>query len=164
MAKRTVRVEGLRDLQRALSELPKATSRNVQRRAMIKALTPMERQAESLAPALTGELRRGIEVGTKLSKRQQSEHRASIGMKGFRTTEGFRYDPQTAIFMFMGPRGSAKAIVQEFGSVYLSPHPYMRPAWDSGAGPAVETIKDELWSEIDKAAARLARKAAKLKV
>jgi HK97 gp10 family phage protein len=163
MAKQTVKVEGLRELNNALAELPKATSRNVVRRTLIKALTPMEQQAEALAPELTGELRETIDVSTKLSKRQMAAHKAETGSKAVRTAEGWRSDPKTEIFMFMGPRSSSKSIVQEFGSVHQAPKPYMRPAWDSGAMPALDTIKTEMWAEIDKAAKRLARKAAKLK-
>lgn len=161
MAKQTIRVEGLRELQEALAELPKATSRNVVRRALIEALAPMERHAEGLAPELTGELKGTIETSTKLSKRQMSQHQAEFGGKAVRTAEGFRSDPKTEIFMFMGPAGSAKSIVQEFGSVNQSPKPYMRPAWDSGKAKALDTIRTEMWAEIDKAAKRLARKAAK---
>jgi HK97 gp10 family phage protein len=161
MAKTTIKVEGLKELNDALAELPKATGRNVVRRALIKALGPMERQAEGLAPELTGELRRTIETSTKLSKKQMAAHTREYGGKAVRTAEGFRSDPKTEVFMFMGPAGSAKSIVQEFGSVNQSPKPYMRPAWDSGAMPALSTIKAELWTEIDKAAKRFAAKAAK---
>lgn len=161
MAKQTVKVEGLSDLQKALADLPKATSRNVVKRALIKAITPMEMQAESLAPVLTGELRRTISISTKLSRRQKAMHQAEFGGKPVKTAEGFRSDPKTEVFMFMGPSGSAKSIVQEFGSRDQSPHPYMRPAWDSGAMNALQSIKDSLWAEIKKAADRLARKTAK---
>lgn len=162
MTKEVLKVDGLRELELALADLPKATGRNVMRRAMIKALTPMERQAEGLAPSLTGDLRRGISVGTKLSKRQMAQHRKDIGAKTVKTESGFRSTAQTTLFMFMGPIGSAKSIVQEFGSSTQSPHPYMRPAWDSNRVQMLDTIKDELWKEIEVAAARLARKAAKL--
>jgi HK97 gp10 family phage protein len=157
----TVKIEGLQDLQKALAELPKATSRNVQKRAMIKALTPMETQAEALAPVETGNLRAGFSIGTKLSGRQAAEHRATEGSKTVLTADGYRSTPQTVQFVFMGPRPGAKTIVQEFGSRYQSPHPYMRPAWDSNKVAALNTIADELWSEIDKAAQRAARKAAR---
>jgi hypothetical protein len=38
----------------------------------------------------------------------------------------------------------------------------MRPAWDQTKGETLEIVKTGLWSEIDKAAKRLARKTAKL--
>jgi HK97 gp10 family phage protein len=155
------KVEGLRELNDALAELPKATAKNVLKRALVKALGPMEAQAEGLAPELTGDLRAGINVGTKLTKRQMAQHRRDVGSTPVVTIGGFRSEPQTAVYVFMGPRGSSKSIVQEFGSVNQSPHPYMRPAWDSNKKSALESIKDDLAEEIDKAAKRLARKAAK---
>jgi len=160
--KTSVHVEGLSELADALAELPKATGKNAVRRTLIKALGPMESMAESLAPELTGQLRKTIEISTQLSRRQKSVHQAEIGSKPIRTAEGFRSSPQTEVFMFMGPASSPKSIVQEFGSVYQSPHPYMRPAWDANKLKALDTIRDDLWEEIDKARARLARKAARL--
>lgn len=157
-----LKVEGLRELQAALEELPKATSRNVVRRALMNALKPMEAQAEALAPSLTGQLRSTIETSAKLSRRQKAQHAADIGAKTVKTAEGYRSTPQTTVFMFMGPASSAKSIVQEFGSVHQSPQPYMRPTWDSGAMAALKSIKDEFATELEKARARLARKAAKL--
>jgi hypothetical protein len=38
----------------------------------------------------------------------------------------------------------------------------MRPAWDSGKDALLEGIADDLWAEISKAAARQAKKAARL--
>lgn len=163
MAKVSVKVEGLKELNKALAELPKATSRNVVRRTLIKALTPMESQAEGMAPEQTGWLKSTFNIGTKLSKRQMAAHQAEMGTKPVRTAEGWRSNPKTEVFMFMGPAGSPRSIVQEFGSVNQSPKPYMRPAWDSNKGKALETIRDDMWTEIDKAAKRLARKAAKVK-
>lgn len=162
MAATTFKVEGLRDLDEALAELPKATAKNVLKRTLIKALGPMEAQAEALAPKLTGELKAGFEIGTKLSKRQMAQHRRDVGLTPVMTIDGFRSNPSSAVYVFMGPHGSAKSIVQEFGSVNQGPQPYMRPAWDSNKISALESIKDDLAEEIEKARARLARKAAKL--
>lgn len=156
-------VEGLSDLLDNLLELPKATGRNVLRRVATKALEPMERTAEALAPHLSGELRDSIKVSTNLSKRQKSQHNRDIGAKTVVTSEGYRSTAKTAVFVFMGPQGSPKSIVQEFGSVDQAPHPYMRPAWDGNKERSLDIVKEELGDEIEKAAARLARKAAKLK-
>lgn len=161
-AKLTVKVEGLRELNQALEDLPKATSRNVVKRTLIKALLPMEAIASAHAPELTGELKESIDISQKLSSRQKRLHQAEFGGKAVRTAEGFKSDPKTEVFVFMGPRPGSKTIVQEFGSAYVTPHPYMRPAWDGGSRKALEIIADQLALEIDAAAKRLARKAAKL--
>lgn len=154
----TMKVEGLRELNDALSQLPKATSRNVLRRVAMKALEPMANTASSLAPVLEGELRDSIVASAKLSKRQKSAHNREEGAKTIRTAEGFRSTPKTTVFLFMGPAGSAKSIVQEFGSIKQAPQPYMRPAWDANKQRSLDIVQEELGGEIEKAAARLAKK------
>jgi HK97 gp10 family phage protein len=161
MARETFRVEGLRELGEALQELSKATGRNVLKRALTRAAEPMEAHAEALAPSLTGELRAGLDTGTRLSARQSKLHRAEVGTLPAVTVGGFRSNPAKGVYVFIGPRGSAKSIVQEFGAAHQAPRPYMRPAWDGGKVQALGSIKDALAEEIDKAAQRAARKAAR---
>lgn len=67
--------------------------------------------------------------------------------------------------MAMGPTSGGGVLLyathQEFGVIHHAANPYMRPAWDAGAMKALDYIKDNLRIEIDKAAARLAKKPAK---
>jgi HK97 gp10 family phage protein len=161
----TVRVEGLREVDAALGELSKAVGKAVVRRALKKALAPMLQHAVAIAPVgETGQLKASLKISDKLTKTQAAQHKSDIGAKTVRTAEGWRSTPQTTVFMFMGPSGGAKSIVQEFGSAYMPPQSYMRPVWDGGAMGALASIKDDLWNEIEAAAARAARKAAKVKV
>ncbi|WEX07373.1 HK97-gp10 family putative phage morphogenesis protein [Chelativorans sp. AA-79] len=149
-----VRVEGLRELEQALSELPKATGKNVLRRTLRKAGEPIAEDMRAKAPDdpdTSGEdLRNSIGVGTKLSPNQRSAHR-----KMFR-------DDRASVEMFVGAGPVPQAIQQEFGNVNHGPQSFARPAWDAGKDGALETIKTELGNEIGKAAKRLARKAARL--
>ena len=50
--------------------------------------------------------------------------------------------------------------MQEFGTVKDPRQPYLRPAWDAERIGVLEGIKEDLWAEIEKAAARRARRAA----
>jgi HK97 gp10 family phage protein len=145
-----VKVEGLRELDKALKELPQATGKAALRRVLKKAGEPIAQQAEAAAPVLTGQLRASIGVGTKLTKRQGSLHR-----KMFR-------DDKAAVEIFVGAGGLAQAHLREFGGDDAAPQPFMRPAWDANKMAALKTVKTELWTEIKKSAARLARKAARL--
>lgn len=153
MARQTVKITGLRELENALRELPKATGKNVLRRVLRKRAEPMADAARSSAPddpaTGAGDLRSSIAVSTKLSKRQASLHR-----KMFR-------DDKAAVEMFVGAGPVPQATQQEFGNINHGPQPFMRPAWDSGKDQILDGIKDDLAEEIDKAAKRLARKAAK---
>lgn len=154
-----IRVEGFRELERALSELPKTTGKNILRRIGRGALEPMAQIAAAKAPEESGALAFSIAVSEKRTARarKSTTRRVAPGV--------FRSDPKTSVEIAMGPAGGLGALYyatfQEFGTINAAAQPYMRPAWDSGAGRALEYVKDNLKAEIDKAAARLARKRAR---
>lgn len=154
MARRTEHVEGLSELEAALSQLPKSTGKAVLRRTLKKAGQPIADNARALAPddPNTGgdDLKSSIAVSTKLSKRQRSAHK-----KMFR-------DDKASAEMFVGAGPLPQAHNQEFGNVNHGPQSFMRPAWDGNKTQALEIIKAEMWGEIEAAAKRLARKAARL--
>jgi HK97 gp10 family phage protein len=143
-----VKLTGFRDLEKALSELPKSTGKAVLRRVGKKALEPMQAKAKALSPKDTGLLRWSIVISQKRTRRVPK-------------TRG----PISGIQMAMGPSAGEGvlnyAALDEFGTVHAEPHPYMRPAWDSEAEGALNSIKADLGTEIDKSAKRLARKRAK---
>ena len=141
-----VKVEGLRELERALKELPKATGKAVLRRTGIKALKPFDEAWRRLAPRLTGALEESGGIGTKLTTRQARLNR--------------KREDKASVEVFAGPNDPA-AIQDEFGNVSQAPTPFVRPAWDATKDQVLENVKTELATEIDKAAKRLARKAAR---
>jgi HK97 gp10 family phage protein len=145
MATQSVKVEGLAELETALIELPKATARNVLKRALIDAAGPIEASAESLAPRLTGALQRSVTISTKLSRRQKALNKKLSDVE-----------------IYVGPGALVQAITQEFGTSHNRPQPFLRPAWDNNARAALDSIKDDLSQEIEKARKRLARKAERL--
>jgi HK97 gp10 family phage protein len=179
-----VEVEGLRELDEALGQLTKATARNVLRRVLRKAGQPIADAARGKVPVDTGKLRDSIIVGTKLANTQDA------GKAAFAATMragGTRQEAQSAlrgaakaakgeapfVEMFVGPDNRPQAHLIEFGTGErfhrsgksvgsVSPQPYMRPAWDGEKNRALEIIKADLGDEIMKAAARAAKKAARL--
>jgi HK97 gp10 family phage protein len=144
---RTAAVSGLRELDRALGELPKATARNTLIRTLKKAGQPMADHASGLAHVLTGTLRNSAAVSTKLTKRQAGLHKKDRS-KAFAE-------------VFAGFGGLTQAITEEFGTAEIAANPMMRPAWDAGQDGALEIIKNDLGEEIMKSAKRLAKKLAK---
>lgn len=154
MARLKIKIEGLRELNQALNELPRATSRNVCRRILKEAGEPIAASARSKAPVRQGNLREAIDVSTKLARSQKSG-----GPK--MTSAGFRSARNTTVEMHVGPGQQPQAITQEFGTWFHPPQPFMRPAWDAEKSTALDVIKFQLWGEIEKAAARLAKKAAR---
>lgn len=144
----TVKIEGLKELDAALGELPKATAKNVLKRVLEDAGEITAQAARAKAPKDEFHLHESIDVGTKLSPRQAGMHREAGG-KAFQE-------------MFVGTNNPA-GVQQEFGNSRHGAQPFMRPAWDGTKGEVLERISNNLWAEISKAAARAARKAAKFK-
>lgn len=146
MVKVTVRTSGLKELEQALGQLPKAVGKAVLRRVAKKALQPFDASWRSKAPRLTGSLEESGGVGTKLTRRQASLNR--------------RRDDKASIEMFAGANDPA-AVPQEFGTVDQAAQPFMRPAWDETKGEALEIVERDLAGEIDKSARRLAKRNAR---
>lgn len=141
----TVKVKGLKDLENALKDLPQANAKAVLRRTLKEAGEPIARSARSLAPKLDMHLSESIDVSTKLSRRQRGLHKK-----------------ESPVEMFIGPGPDPAAHLQEFGSGPGNhAQPFLRPAWDQNKDKALDTIANLTWVEIEKAAKRLAKKAAK---
>ena len=140
-----VRVLGLSQLEQGLSELPRATGKNVLRRVLRQRGELIAERARNLAPVDEGELKDSIAVSTKLSRSQRRKRRK-----------------KATVEMFVGPGTHPQAITQEFGTWFHPPQPFMRPAWAAEKGRILEDLSGDLWTEIDKAAQRIARKQARL--
>lgn len=153
MAATVVKLEGFRELEAALAQLPKATGKNVLRRVAKGALEPMADVASARAPSRSGKLAYSISVSQKPTARA-------------RWNKGkYRVKASTGIVMAMGPARFGGvlnyATFDEFGTVDTPAFGFMRSAWDGGAYRALEYVKTNLGDEISKAAAKLARKRAK---
>ncbi|WP_417257356.1 HK97 gp10 family phage protein [Celeribacter sp.] len=148
-----VKVEGLSDIEKALSQIEKAATRKASmRRALKKAGQPMADKMRVLAPrgeTATDDLADSVIIGTKLSNRQKAQHK-----KMFK-------DDRAAVEMFVGPGPDPAAWNQEFGNVNHGAQPFARPAWDAEAMPTLERLSDEMWADIKATAERQARKNAK---
>lgn len=168
-----LRIEGMRDLDEALKQLPRATGRSVLDRALKRAAKPIQQKSRALAPRDTGALRKSIVVesvkrGNRAGKSAFAQALAAGGSVGDARAAlvSASSGGETRAEVRVGPRKgkskheSIKTIVQEFGSVNQPAQPYMRPAWDANRDAASANIRKELWSEIEKAVARRAKRAA----
>jgi HK97 gp10 family phage protein len=162
------KIEGLRELEAALRELPKATGKNVLRRVLKKIAKPIVDDARSKAPVDTGLLVSRIDQSGSLSANERNEGGGGpqflgIGDDGKKIFS--KADAKNFVEVHVGVAGRkqslARGIFQEFGTVDHSAHPFMRPAWDGNKESGLSTFKADLWKEIEKAAARRARKLAK---
>ena len=173
----TVKVSGLKGLEEALRQLPKATGRAALRRAGMNALEPMARAARAAAPVDEGELRESIGVGAtavtddvgKFAYRLVkggggTDAEALQAMRDARRAYGTAL---TGVMVYMGPAAASdrneaiKAIAQEFGTQRHGPQPFLRPAFDAQARATIERVAKEMWFEVSLSAERLARKSAR---
>ncbi len=147
MARMTVKIKGLRELDRALGELPKSVAKATLRRVLKEAAEPMARAARQLAPRDEYHLYESIDVSTRLNRRQSQIHRKEAS-KAFQE-------------MFVGTNNPA-GVQQEFGNSRHGAQPFMRSAWDAEKRPTLDRIANSLWAEIQKSAQREADKARRL--
>lgn len=154
---------GGRELKRALGQLPKATGKAVQRRTLTKAAQPIVNAMEANAPELTGHLAGVIDDSFSLTARQR---RATGGGAQRQADGSFRSARSTGQQIHIGPTTDAEnkrapdpaGLMNEFGNANMEPQPFVGPAWDAEKDNALEIIKTELGREIEKAAARQAKK------
>lgn len=167
--KTTVRMEGLRELERELARLGNPTTRRASaRRAGVAALVPMADKARTLAPRRRNDLADSISVGTKLSG--PNAGRAAFGrvlqqggtrQAAVAAMRDVQRETASQVFVYMGPGRHPQAITQEFGTYFHDPQPFMRPAWDQESRATLTRIAVELWADIQKAVARAERRAAR---
>lgn len=140
------KLEGFKELDRALGQLPKATAKNVLRRTLKKAAQPLDDDASAAAPFLTGGLQKSVITGTRLTRSQR-------GGSYLRTSNYYaEIHVGTAL---------SKGIFTEFGTFKDDAQPWFRPAWEANKTVALKIISTELKNEIEKAAKRYAKKLAK---
>lgn len=145
MARETFKIEGLAELDAALEDLPKATARNVLARVLKEQGKPIRDDGERNAPRLKGGLKQSYTVSTKLSRRQKSLNKK-----------------ESMVEVYIGPGPAPKGVQTEFGNAHQAAHPHLRPAFDANVMGVLNKIKDNLAAEIEKARARLAKKAERL--
>jgi len=144
----TAKVEWLKGSDQALAEVgKKSTQKNILIRTLKKAAKPIDDMASSLAPKETGRLQVSIITGTKLTRSQRSS--------------AYKAGKLGVAEVHVGTALS-RGLYQEYGTIKMPAHPFMRPAWDANKANAEKIIGTELWVEIKKAADRAARKRAKV--
>lgn len=170
--KTTMHVEGLKELERALQELPRATGGNVLKRAILKPAQVFADRARELAPEETGKLKREILVGKpKIITAGKAAFAQAMSEGGTRAEAGAAARSANAAAGGAGRHAVAQVgpthrafygLFGEFGTAHHPPHPFMRPAWDELSPQMPAMVGGTLAEEIEKARKRLARKAERL--
>ena len=153
-------VQGLRELQAALKELPDRIARNVLRGSVSAGAAVIRKEATARAPVSTGPKRQGQPPPGTLKRsvyQKQIRNLSSLVRQTFIVSvrKGKKYRNQ-------GKKGNLSqdawyATFVEFGTAKMAARPFLRPAFESKKGDAVAAIKDYL-------ARRIPLEVAKLKV
>lgn len=145
MATIKMKVDGFKEIKKALDVLGKAATDSVLRSALRKAGRPVADTAALLAPKRTGGLASSIDIRTTLTSRQK---RFSPKQKG-------------EVELFVGPSHptGAHGHLLEFGTSRMPAKPFLRPAWDTHKESVLKVLEKEIWNAIERVRRRLARKA-----
>lgn len=142
-----VKISGLRDVDRTLGQLPKAVAKRILRTVGVDALQPVAQSMRARAPRDQGDLEKGITVGTALT-RSQKKH-SGLG--------GGPRDPNMVV-VYTGPGPHPQAVLQEIGTSFHPPQPYVAPAFDETKDGVVTFVSENLRDRVMAAAARAAKK------
>ena len=184
MARQSISTSGFRELEAKLAELPKNIGRGVARRAVRRAADQVAEEQRRLAPKADGDLIESVRVQLRARNTTGLAEYAGVREAGGTAKEAASamraarrvareegYQQGVSVTATIGPSAPHAHLV-EFGtgprqqkngkSTGVMPaQPFMRPAFDNNVDRAIETMKDGLAEEIDKANARIARKAAR---
>jgi HK97 gp10 family phage protein len=140
-------------LDRALAQLPKTTAGNVLTRTLMKAADPIWRDAVANAPdnPETGAPDLHTSIFKKKGKNGQRIFRRTVNVMLLAPNIRNEKTNITTGIAFYGP-------ALEKGTGDMPAKPFMRPAFDNNVQISIKIIGDELKAEIEKAAARIAKK------
>lgn len=134
MAKGGFKITGIKELQKKMEELEKATQKKVLRSISRKSLNIYVKEARQNAPVDSGNLKKSI--GNESAKRTGREKVAIVAgprrKKGSNTGKGYH------------------AHLLEFGTAKMRAKPYLRPAWDTKNSEVLDKYKSQMWEEIEK--------------
>lgn len=152
---------GGKDFEASLKDLgSRVTAKNVAKRALDKGAEPIAEEWRRLVPEDEGDLKRSIKVGDKALTKSVRRFRRGAGANIVERYIGI--DDTEDRVKKGGPRLAIYAPIKEFGDSNSPAQPAGRPAFERQKHASLDLIAVELRSEIDKAAARAAKKSARL--
>jgi HK97 gp10 family phage protein len=144
-----VKIHGLRELQRAMRELPRRMDRRILNAALMAGARPMVADAKANVLVDTGALRSAIRA-TPLRKTSHTST-VQIGIGRARQTKAQRMAGAKRYVPFYG-------LFLEFGTSKMSAKPFLRPAFERNKRSAVEIIRERIATRIAAEAEKLRRK------
>lgn len=150
----TVRVEGLKELQKAMQSLGRKTSNRIAVKAMRKGGAVVRDKARMLAPVLkesvpqrrAGTLRKSIQSRTKVGKNGRTD--TYIWVKKLSTKQVLKFKEKSGKSSAYNPLDPFYWRFIEFGTSKMPARPFMQPAFQQSKEQAAQAIIDTLQQEI----------------
>jgi HK97 gp10 family phage protein len=155
-ARAALDVVGLKELEQALAQLPAAFRRPVVLAALKKSARPVVSQARALAARGKDPKRRG----SKKQRRSKQSERIGPGADSI-AARAVRDKERPSVVTVAVGTDAAHWYMRfiEFGTSRQRKAPFLRPAFDGNADKLPVAYGEEVWREISKTAARLAKQA-----
>lgn len=146
MAKELVRIEGLKELGRAIEQLDTKIQKRILRSATAAGARVIAKEAKANAPEDTGNLKKNIRTkNIKPDKLGKQESVVGVRVKGKTKDSAFYW-------RFV-----------EFGTAKMPAKPFLRPAFESKKVEAAQKMKDQLNKRITAEAEKIGRTTGKAK-
>lgn len=176
MANEAFRVDGLKELNAMLQQLPLRVEKNIMRTAIGAASRVVRDKAKELAPADSGQLRRSIRSGSTRVRRGKAQVAVTAAawyarFLEFGTASFYIGSGKTVGKPYSIPKRSRtgkvsrkkKALSFNGGDVAVNnvlhpgvrPQPFMRPAFDQSTGPAIEAFRQHVIARLAKEVGKL---------
>ena len=158
-----IKVAGLRELNRALTELPKRITRRILWSGLMAAATPMVAKAKSLAPVLQNPDSRRVAGALKKAIRARPvndrAHSATvvIGVRKLTVKQIAKFKRKSGKNGAKNPSDPFYWRFQEFPAAGKPLQRFLKPAFDAGVGIAAETARDKIRARIVIEAEKLGR-------
>jgi HK97 gp10 family phage protein len=153
----TFRVEGLRELERKLKQLPGKIAKSGLRKALFSGAKIVRTAAERLVPKDTGFLQAQIIQYAAPKSKHSYADQVRIGVRArARKLKSGKVNTKHVRYRRIG--GKDRAITAhywkyiEFGTSKMAARPFLRPAFNANAVAAAERIKTRLRENIEKVA------------
>jgi HK97 gp10 family phage protein len=143
-----MRFEGGAALAKAFRDLPDRVSTKVLREALTDAAEPMRASMETTVHRAPG---RPDIADHMVIKGITSYKDADLDAMGFDAK--IRLEPGSASVAVGPAKGYFWGWMLEFGTVRARAFPFMRPAFDQGAGPALSALAGSMWRALAQAGA-----------
>jgi len=148
------RLEGARELDRVLAQLPQELARFKLEQATRSGANVIRRAAINAAPRDTGERSEASQQYGALHTNIKTTKVKSIG--GYRSAANVGRDTKGAVEFVVHTSDAFWGLFLEYGTVKHSAQPWFRPSFEQAAPEALDRIGEKLGKELEKTANELA--------